>query len=441
MASAFSYSMGILIKRRSKMSNYYVERSPDYLEHHGILGQKWGIRRFQNPDGSLTEEGRRRYGDILTPDQMKNMIRSYNLRTGKNKKINKKTTFKTSHGTYDYKGKRIDTDTDVNDPGQQKKTYENKKPSEMTDEELKTATERMRNERLYKEEYAKNNPAPPKTAGEQLISNLKDHLIEDIPAGISSGVKQYLSEYIKSLATGGSGNNNNNSNQQNNQQNNQQPKPGNQQQNQPKQQPKPNNQQNRQQNNSEKPTDSKKGENVADKVSNAMKTANDKTDDIAKTIGKVQDAVSSGVKDIKKDTTDAYNNARNTTQNNRMGLLERALNDAGFSSTRSSGAYGFIKNQIANEIKNDSGRKFDSQDYYNNRIRQLKDGYYTAQAEAQIGYGNYGGSYKYQEDAIKYQRTAAPVISQVSNVDMASLPDNERISSYVDAVREELRRR
>ncbi|MBP5597476.1 MAG: hypothetical protein J6Y02_19040 [Pseudobutyrivibrio sp.] len=33
-----------------------------YLVHHGILGQKWGVRRYQNPDGSLTEEGRKRYG-------------------------------------------------------------------------------------------------------------------------------------------------------------------------------------------------------------------------------------------------------------------------------------------------------------------------------------------------------------------------------------------
>lgn len=33
----------------------------DELYHHGIKGQRWGIRRFQNPDGTLTPRGQRRY--------------------------------------------------------------------------------------------------------------------------------------------------------------------------------------------------------------------------------------------------------------------------------------------------------------------------------------------------------------------------------------------
>lgn len=42
-----------------------------YLMHFGIKGQKWGIRRYQNPDGTLTEAGKRREEKLsrLSPDE------------------------------------------------------------------------------------------------------------------------------------------------------------------------------------------------------------------------------------------------------------------------------------------------------------------------------------------------------------------------------------
>ena len=46
------------------MGVYYIAGmayDSNYLEHHGIKGQRWGIRRFQNEDGSLTDAGMKRY--------------------------------------------------------------------------------------------------------------------------------------------------------------------------------------------------------------------------------------------------------------------------------------------------------------------------------------------------------------------------------------------
>ena len=44
------------------------------LYHHGTKGQKWGVRRYQNPDGSLTDEGRRRYGKSSRQTRLENSM-------------------------------------------------------------------------------------------------------------------------------------------------------------------------------------------------------------------------------------------------------------------------------------------------------------------------------------------------------------------------------
>ena len=46
----------------------YINK-PDELTHHGVKGQRWGVRRYQNKDGSLTPAGKKRYGvDAISTD-------------------------------------------------------------------------------------------------------------------------------------------------------------------------------------------------------------------------------------------------------------------------------------------------------------------------------------------------------------------------------------
>lgn len=44
------------------MNIYQRPLRPNELMHFGVLGMHWGVRRYQNPDGTLTEAGKKRYG-------------------------------------------------------------------------------------------------------------------------------------------------------------------------------------------------------------------------------------------------------------------------------------------------------------------------------------------------------------------------------------------
>lgn len=45
-----------------------MDHYPTYLIHYGIQGQKWGVRRFQNEDGTWTSEGLERRKQYYTED-------------------------------------------------------------------------------------------------------------------------------------------------------------------------------------------------------------------------------------------------------------------------------------------------------------------------------------------------------------------------------------
>ena len=105
------------------MSKYCIgvnENDQPYLAHFGIKGQKWGVRNYQNPDGTLTEAGKRRYArsyqkelNRLEQDQAMRSARSASLSWYKNsldKKIERR----------DFKGKNADELKEKRDIAQKK---------------------------------------------------------------------------------------------------------------------------------------------------------------------------------------------------------------------------------------------------------------------------------------------------------------------------------